>query len=149
MKIHYFQRYHQKENVATANTMLLLSRLYSYSSNKFFTFLKELCFNNNVENEVNLELNFTIQEKSKDSVPDATIAQESFKIVVETKITDWFHEDQLENHLKAFENQKYKILLTLASEPMNNEKKEEFEKKLEIYNKKPNNTSVIHVNTTL
>lgn len=34
MKIHYFQRYHEKENVATANTMLLLSRLYSYSSDK-------------------------------------------------------------------------------------------------------------------
>ena len=30
MKIHYFQRYHEKENVATANTMLLLSRLYQY-----------------------------------------------------------------------------------------------------------------------
>lgn len=41
MKIHYFQRYHEKENVATANTMLLLSRLYSYSSNKFFRFLDE------------------------------------------------------------------------------------------------------------
>ena len=31
MKIHYFQRYHTKENVSTANTMLLLSRLYQYS----------------------------------------------------------------------------------------------------------------------
>lgn len=39
MKIHYFQRYHAKENVATANTMLLLSRLYSYSPDKFFKFL--------------------------------------------------------------------------------------------------------------
>ena len=41
MKIHYFQRYHKGEDVATANTMLLLSRLYAYSSNKFFQFLKE------------------------------------------------------------------------------------------------------------
>lgn len=37
MKIHYFQRYHEKENVATANTMLLLSRLYQYSSDKFLS----------------------------------------------------------------------------------------------------------------
>lgn len=44
MKIHYFQRYHSKENVATANTMLLLSRLYSYSSDKFFSFLKSQYF---------------------------------------------------------------------------------------------------------
>ena len=40
MKVHYFQRYSTKENVATANTMLLFSRLYSYSPNKFFDFLK-------------------------------------------------------------------------------------------------------------
>ena len=40
MKVHYFQRYHSKENVATANTMLLLSRLYSYSPEKFFQAIK-------------------------------------------------------------------------------------------------------------
>lgn len=40
MKIHYFQRYHQGEDVATANTMLLSSRLYQYSSDKFYLFLK-------------------------------------------------------------------------------------------------------------
>ena len=28
MQIHYFQRYYAKENVETANTMLMLSRLY-------------------------------------------------------------------------------------------------------------------------
>lgn len=38
MKIHYFQRCHGKENAATANTMLLLSRLYSYSPDKFYIF---------------------------------------------------------------------------------------------------------------
>ena len=42
MNIHYFQRYHRKEDVATANTMLLLSRLYSYSPTVFYTFLKNL-----------------------------------------------------------------------------------------------------------
>lgn len=40
MKIHYFQRYHEKENVATANTMLLLPRLYSYFSDKSFVEFK-------------------------------------------------------------------------------------------------------------
>jgi len=29
MHIHYFQHYYSKENVDTANAMLLLSRLYS------------------------------------------------------------------------------------------------------------------------
>ena len=43
----------------------------------------------------NSEIIFTLQEKSIDSIPDATITQESFKIVVETKMSDWFYEDQL------------------------------------------------------
>ena len=52
MKIHYFQRYHEKENVATANTMLLLSRLYSYSSDKFFRFLKSEYFSDSFDPEI-------------------------------------------------------------------------------------------------
>ena len=65
MKIHYFQRYHSKENVATTNTMLLLSRLYSYSSDKFFRFLKSEYFSDRFEPEIV----FTLQEKSEESVP--------------------------------------------------------------------------------
>jgi len=71
MKIHYFQRYHEKENVATANTMLLLSRLYSYSPDKFFGLLKSEYFSDSF----NPEIVFTLQEKSVDSIPDATITQ--------------------------------------------------------------------------
>ena len=65
MKIHYFQRYHEKENVATANTMLLLSRLYQYSSDKFFRFLKSEFFSGEFEPEIV----FTLQEKSAESIP--------------------------------------------------------------------------------
>lgn len=82
MKIHYFQRYHEKENVATANTMLLFSRLYSYSSDKFFRFLKSEFFSDSFEPEIV----FNLQEKSVDSVPDATITQEGFKIFDLTQI---------------------------------------------------------------
>lgn len=42
MQLHYFQRYHSKENVVTANTMLMLSRLYKYDSGKFFAMLNSL-----------------------------------------------------------------------------------------------------------
>lgn len=35
MQIHYFQRYHSKENVDTSNTMLMLSRLYIMLINFF------------------------------------------------------------------------------------------------------------------
>ena len=141
MKIHYFQRYHDKENMATANTKLLLSRLYS--TDKFFRFLKSQYFSDSF----NPEIIFTLQEKSAESVPDATITQESFKIVVETKMSDWFYEDQLMRHLKSFSDEKYKVMITLAPELMAKEKKEVFDKKLKEYNEQLNHP-IIHINTT-
>lgn len=143
MKIHYFQRYHEKENVATANTMLLLSRLYSYSTDKFFRFLKSEFFYNSFEPEIV----FKLQEKSVNSIPDATITQEGFKIVVETKMSDWFYSGQLIRHLKSFGDEKHKFLITLAPELMANDKKSDFEKQLKEYNMKQT-YPIIHVNTT-
>ena len=142
MKIHYFQRYHEKENVATANTMLLLSRLYQYSSDKFFRFLKSEFLSDAFEPEIV----FNLQEKSVGSMPDATITQESFKIVVETKMSDWFYTDQLLRHLKSFGDEKYKVMITLAPELMNPEKKKEFEEHLKEYNA-TQTYPVMHVNT--
>lgn len=143
MKIHYFQKYHEKENVATANTMLLLSRLYSYSSDKFFRFLKSEYFSDSF----NPEIIFTLQEKSVDSIPDATITQESFKIVVETKMSDWFYEEQLLRHLNSFRDEKYRVMITLAPKLMEESKKAAFEEKLKQYNESQR-YPVIHINTT-
>lgn len=143
MKIHYFQRYHAKENVATANTMLLLSRLYQYSSDKFFRFLKSEFFSDSFEPEII----FNLQEKSVDSVPDATITQESFKIVVETKMSDWFYSEQLIRHLNSFSDEKYKVMITLAPELMAEDKMKVFEQKLKEYNT-TQSKPVIHINTT-
>lgn len=143
MKIHYFQRYHAKENVATANTMLLLSRLYQYSSDKFFRFLKSEFFSDSFEPEIV----FNLQEKSVDSIPDATITQESFKIVVETKMSDWFYSEQLMRHLNSFGDEKYKVMITLAPEIMAEDKKKIFEQQLKEYNS-AQSKPVIHINTT-
>lgn len=143
MKIHYFQRYHEKENVATANTMLLLSRLYQYSSDKCYRLIKTAFFSNVFDPEIVFEM----QKKCTSSIPDAIISQESFKIVVETKMSDWFYSDQLMRHLDSFEDEKYKLLLTLAPERMNTVKKKELESLLKEYNE--NKTyPVVHINTT-
>lgn len=144
MKIHYFQRYHKGEDVATANTMLLLSRLYAYSSNKFFQFLKEQYFGDIMFEP---ELSFVLQDKSEESVPDATITQPSFKLVIETKLTDWFYQDQLIRHLSKFKNEEYKVLITLSSELMDQKKKEAVDQAIEDYNHE-HQTHIIHVNTT-
>lgn len=127
MKVHYFQRYHGKENVATANTMLLLSRLYAYSPDKFYRVLEDLRDSNQGTEE--LQVQFILQEKSEKSVPDATITQKSFKIVVETKYhtNGKFQLDQLENHFTAFGNEELKILLALATERIRDDQKKKVE----------------------
>ena len=57
MQVHYFQRYQQKENVMTANTLLLLSRLYDYSPRKFYRFLKQCSiYNESVELDISFEM---------------------------------------------------------------------------------------------
>ncbi len=139
MKIHYFQRYHQGENVATANTMLLLSRLYHYSSDKFFRFLKSEIFSDDFD----AEISFVLQEKNETSVPDATISQDSFKIIVETKLNDWFYSKQLMEHIKALKNYDKKVLVTLSSENMDRDKFLDVNKKIV-----DTDNSIIHINTT-
>lgn len=145
MKIHYFQRYHQKENVETANTMLLLNRLYMYSPNKFYALLKRNFLPQNAEIEMCMEL----QKKSVNTstVPDAVISQPSFKIVVETKLKGDFDINQLLGHLAEFENEKYKVLLTFDPQPMKEVIKKKIQEELYKYNE-ANNTNIAHCHIT-
>lgn len=143
MKIHYFQRYHQKENVETANTMLLLNRLYFYSPNKFYELLSRYFLPQNAEIKLEIEL----QKKAPQTIPDAIIYQPGFKIVVETKLNGDFNISQLKGHLEAFQNEKYKVLLTLDPRPMKKEIESKFQTILFDYNKE-NQTNVFHCNTT-
>ncbi|MGM0199474.1 hypothetical protein IGI68_002163 [Enterococcus sp. DIV1314a] len=93
------------------------------------------------------EIVFNLQEKSVDSIPDAAITQESFKIVVETKMSDWFYSEQLMRHLNSFGDEKYKVMITLAHELMAEDKKNIFEQQLKEYNS-AQSKPVIHINTT-
>lgn len=128
-KIHYFQRYHQKENVVTNNTLLLFSRLYNYSPNKFKQFIDTL-----TEIEINVGVDFSQQSKSKTSIPDGVIAQSSFKIVIETKLWDNFNNNQLESHLDEFKTERKQILLALAPEFINENQKSNLIKTISEYN---------------
>lgn len=130
MQIHYFQRYYAKENVETSNTMLMLSRLYQYNADKFFSMLKTLILG---EDE-NPELTFDLQVVGDGSVPDAIISQKSFKIVVETKLHNQFDKKQLMNHLSQFGAENMKVLMTLDPRPMNDKLKDELEHDLKQYN---------------
>lgn len=139
MQIHYFQRYHSKENVDTSNTMLMLSRLYNYNADKFFSMLNSLILG---EDE-SPEITFDLQVVGDDSVPDAVISQKSFKIVVETKLYNQFYKQQLVNHLEQFGAEDIKVLLTLDPKPMKPQLFDELAVELKKYNSE-NATRLIH-----
>lgn len=144
MNIHYFQRYHNKENVVTANTMLLLSRLYNYSSDKFYRLLKTYFFGESFEPEIS----FALQERSDESVPDAAILQPSFKIIVETKLHNQFSLDQLEHHMGSFRDERYCVLLTLDPKPMQEKMLEKVEEMIAQHNLSSGKTLISHKNMT-
>ena len=108
--IHYFQRYYQPENVATNNTLLLLSRLYQHSPNKFKGFLNDLLGDTDLE----AGIQFTQQKKGKGSIPDGSLSQSSLKVVIETKLHKHFSLEQLKEHLSSFGQEEHQVLLSLS-----------------------------------
>lgn len=110
-KVHYFQRYSQRENIATNNTLLLLSRLYAHEPSYLEAFLNDL-----VETGT-LEVGPTfIQQATHEgaSVPDAVIAQKSFKLVVEAKHHTQPAVEQLGEHLKSFGDEETQVIMLLT-----------------------------------
>lgn len=109
--IHYFQRYSQKENVVTNNSLLLFSRLYSYNPLRLEAFLKEIL------KDAPIEVGVSFQQQTrtkKGSIPDGLMSQISFKVVIETKLNNSHDLEQLTSHLNAFGNEDKKILLSLS-----------------------------------
>jgi hypothetical protein len=114
--VRYFQRYSQKENVVTNNTLLLFSRLYHHSPLTFEKFLTALM--EGTESRIVAGVKFTQQIRTKNAVPDGMIQQMSFRVVVETKLYGNPLMDQLENHLNSFEDPsiQVKVLLLIDNE---------------------------------
>lgn len=109
--VHYFQRYSQKENVVTNSTLLLLSRLHSYSHSRFKDFLNEVLHDAAIE----VGVAFKQQTRTKrGGTPDGLLCQASFKIVLETKLHSDFNLTQLKRHLDAFNREETQILLLLS-----------------------------------
>lgn len=141
--IHFFQRYSHPENVATNNTLLLLSRLYHHSSNYFKVFLNDLLDDTGLEAGVL----FNQQLRGNSSVPDGNISQASFKLVIETKLHNDFSVEQLESHLKSFGQEERKILLSLSPKMPSASRLNEIKSKVNEYNNN-NKTSVKYIPTT-
>ena len=111
--IHYFPRYSQRENTVTNNTLLLLLRLMETSRSKFESFITQLAGDADVDFSKGW-LRIGQQHAGSGCVVDGFIAQSSFKIAVETKLSPQFSFEQLERHLTVFSQEDLRLLLLLA-----------------------------------
>ena len=114
----FFQRYHGRENTHSSNALMLLQRLYYYSPCKFYGVIENLF---EVQGGDKLIPNFVTQDtdNGKGSIPDFTIQQLSFKLVVEAK-ENKFDMNQLERHLEGLSKlEEYKFKMLIALSPSN------------------------------
>ncbi|GEK57682.1 hypothetical protein CHL76_01125 [Marinococcus halophilus] len=136
-QVHYFPRYSQKENMVTNNTLLLFNRLYNYSADTFNQFLNNLI--EKEDHEIDTRLAFEQQVKAKESVPDGVIHQQSFKIIIETKLYGQEHIQQLIKHHNSFNNEDQQLLLWVNKSPIDEAYKAKIIKELTAINEQQEN----------
>lgn len=95
-KVSYFQRFSQRENHATNNTLLVLRYLYQSSPTKL-----ERVLSGFLGDELQIGLSFEQQVRKSASVPDAVIEQKPFRIVIETKLGGVLDHDQIRRHITS------------------------------------------------
>lgn len=96
-EISYFQRYSQRENHVTNNTLLILKYFYQQSPRHLETVLSGLLD----DGELAIGPRFEQQIKMDGSIPDALITQRQLSLYVETKLSGDFDKGQLERHVKS------------------------------------------------
>lgn len=130
-KIHYFQRYSARENVVTNNTLHLFARIYSYSPTRLSWLLSELV---DEAIELGIEMrqqvtNGEAQKKGKSyGVPDGSITQSSFKLLIEAKVTAPPSVSQLLKHAESFQGESQRILLLLTTQKLTEVEAAEFQR---------------------
>lgn len=120
-RVDYFQRYSQRENVVTNNTLLLFSHLYAFSPARLESLLGSLLG----DSDLIIGLDFQQQVRGKGSVPDARITQGSFSLVIETKVDATVNAMQLKSHIQAFNGEEQKFLMLIQPAPLSDERQAE------------------------
>jgi hypothetical protein len=110
--VHYFQRFSKREDVVTNNTLLLLARIQSHDPRLLTALLQEIVEDEQLVTGAQLEQQITT---GKGSIPDGRIRQQSFEILLETKLGDHFDHDQLKAHLGKFTSSGPRVLVMLST----------------------------------
>lgn len=128
-RIHYFQRYSSYENAVTNNFLQLLARIYDYSSAQASRLLTEL-----IGTPVDIGIEVIQQTREKDSIPDGTILQRSFKILVEAKVDAGVDIDQLLRHSTGFSSESQRILLLLTKQKISDSTETKIHERISVAN---------------
>ncbi len=126
-EISLFADYHQKENSLTNYCGLIMKMLYEDSPRKFEELLATLL---KTDTNIIVGPTFSQQIKTINSIPDLAITQKSFSVFFETKITDWFYEDQINRHIAGFNQTADNKVLFLLSNFENDNLFEQFDKEI-------------------
>lgn len=119
----------------------------------FLKFMRSICPCVKCDDDINYEL----QKKGANSVPDAMIDGGDFVILEETKLETSFDINQLENHIKMlyeeYSLKKSKVLLTLSIKGMDEDIKDIIDKKIRDNDKKllktkSDDKSIVHTDLT-
>lgn len=111
-QISYFADYHSGENSVTNYCGLMMKMVYDDSPIKFENLINDLLAPLGISIEVGVR--FNQQVKKKHSTPDLCISQKSFDIFFENKLSDWFHDGQLDGHIEALGNADINLLVLLC-----------------------------------
>lgn len=116
-RVSYFQRFSQRENHATNNTLLILRYLYQSSPFKMERTISSL-----IDENCTIGLSFSQQVKGTSSIPDALISQNALRIFIETKRGDELDTEQIRRHLESIvangAEHQTDILLGITKEPI-------------------------------
>jgi hypothetical protein len=93
-RISHFQRFSQRENHTTNNTLLLLRYFYESDPFKLQNVLSSI-----LETDLSIGLEFEQQIRGDASIPDALITQEPMRIFIETKRGGELDSEQIRRHL--------------------------------------------------
>ena len=118
-QISLFSSFKKEENNITNYCGLMLRLIYEDNPKVFEEIINDLI----EEDRVEVDPSFQQQTKEKDNIPDLTITQNSFEIMIETKIGDWHDARQTMKQLEALkENKKdIKICFLLSNEFRNDD----------------------------
>jgi hypothetical protein len=123
--ISYFQRYSQRENHVTNNTLLVLRHLYQTAPGKLEQVVREIVG----QEAVSLGLTFHQQTRGSASVPDGLISQAPFRLYFETKLGPSLDRDQILRHIQSIADERTPatgeaFLVGLSTEVMPSPEKE-------------------------